>query len=89
MRTIHKFPVETGAFGLYLPKGAKVLTVQAQAGQPQMWVLLDTDNETERRTFVTFPTGGEIGPNLHLDYIGTFQLAGGNLVFHLFEIDRG
>lgn len=97
MRTIHKFPVASGLFHIHLPKGAKVLTVQTQGpstgsgdtGEPKMWVLFDTDNETERRSFVTFPTGGDISSDTHLDYIGTFQLAGGNLIFHLFEIGRG
>lgn len=89
MRTIHKFPVMSGVFHLTLPKGAKVLTVQTQYHQPQMWVLLDTENETERRIFVTFPTGGDVPEDTHLGYIGTFQLAEGNLVFHLFEIGRG
>lgn len=88
MRTIHKFPVASGLFHLPLPKGAKILTVQAQRGQPQMWALLDTDNDPERRSFVTFPTGGEMPTDTHLDYIGTFQLADGNLVFHLFEVGR-
>lgn len=85
MRTIHKFAVLARPFDLRLPKGAKVLTVQIQHGRPEMWVLLDTNNERERRTFVTLPTGNEIPDDINLDYIGTFQLDGGSLVFHLFE----
>lgn len=86
MRTIHKIPVASGLFHIQLPKGAKILTVQTQRGQPQMWALLDTLNDPERRSFIAFPTGVEIAPDVHLDYIGTFQLADGARVFHLFEV---
>lgn len=89
MRTIYKYAIQPGQFDIHLPKGAKILTVQTQHNQPQMWVMLDTDNNPERRTFVTFPTGGEVPTDTHLGYIGTFQLAGGHLIFHLFEVGRG
>lgn len=89
MRTIYKYAIQPGKFDIHMPKGAKVLTVQTQHRQPQMWVLLDTSNEPERRGFVTFPTGGEVPTDTHLDYIGTFQLNDGYLVYHLFEIGRG
>lgn len=86
MKTIWKFPVEMGRFELSLPVGAEVLSVQAQQGPPQMWVLLDPDigRDTMRRAFEVFGTGHPIPPSAHT-FIGTFQLASGSLVFHLFE----
>ena len=53
-----------------------------------MWVLFD-ESETVfvDRLFRIAKTGYQISEGLHhLQYIGTFQLAGGTLVFHVFEI---
>ncbi len=91
MKTIHKFRVqedEQGRFGLRLPRGATVLTVQEQYGKAQLWALIDTDEEClEDRTFCIHPTGHEVPENPG-EYIGTFQMLGGMLVFHLFEEPR-
>jgi hypothetical protein len=85
MNTIWKFPFEvTDYFNLSLPQGAKILTVQIQHGAPHVWVYLDPSQPTEVRSFRVAGTGHEIEPRL--DYIGTFQMHGGMLVFHLFEL---
>lgn len=83
-----------------LPRGAQVLTVQVQRGEPHMWVLCDpspTAPKTLRR-FVVVGTGHEFelpnfelsnGPVMFNGYVGTFQLEGGALVFHVFEVTGG
>lgn len=86
MKTVWKFRVTADDyFTLDLPKGAKPLSVQEQGGEVQMWCLVN-DNETiyERRTFRLAGTGHPIKDNVV--FIGTFQLDGGSLVFHLFEV---
>ena len=88
MLTIHKYsiPIEDRMF-LELPAGAKILTVQVQTECPQIWALVDTEQPLEARFFRMVGTGHPITEDiLSLSYIGTFQLQGGGLIFHLFEI---
>lgn len=85
MKTIYKYPVPlTDDFTLDLPKGAKVLTVQMQHGEPQLWVLVDPENYTVKRSFRLVGTGHSV-PTVGIWYINTFQLDNGSVVFHLFE----
>jgi hypothetical protein len=87
MKTIHKYPV-SGAdiFQIMMPKGAQILTVQQQLLDPQIWALVDTDMPAEVRYFRLAGMGHRLEENAQFDYIGTFQVHGGNLVFHLFEV---
>ncbi len=67
-----------------IPKGAEILTLEMQKGTPCMWALVDLDAEREKRSFLVVGTGETIyGENI--EYIGTFMLQNGNLVFHVFE----
>lgn len=89
MLTIWKYEVPAADyFELSLPPNAKPLTVQVQRGNPQMWVLLDQDETIYvDRKFYVAGTGLPISePMGILQYVGTFQLRGGLLVFHVFEV---
>ena len=66
-----------------MPVGAKVLTVDMQGANPAMWVLCDPTAKLETRRFRVAGTGHNI--DYPVSYIGTFQMRGGALVFHLFE----
>lgn len=72
-----------------MPKDAKILSVQVQKGNAQMWCLINTDNEycSEARHFRVIGTGHDIleGEMEQLEYITTFQLDKGEYVWHLFE----
>lgn len=83
MRTVYKYPVQPGKFTLHLPRTHEVLSVQVQHGDPFVWVLVDTDAPHVPCSFLVVPTGGDMG-STYWDYVGTFQLEGGALVFHLF-----
>jgi hypothetical protein len=84
--TIHKFPfVPDDSFNLAMPQGSIILTVQVQRGQPCMWARVFPTAPKVTRRFRLFGTGHLIPPNGRLEYIGTFQLHEGALVFHLFE----
>ncbi len=86
MRTVYKYPIiATDYFQLELPQDAQILTIQTQHSEPQLWALVDTDALMETRRFRLAGTGHPISDE-NLRYIGTFQLNGGTLVFHLFEI---
>lgn len=98
MHAIHKYQVAVeDEQRVRMPKGARILDVQAQGPFPCIWAIVDTEAELEERRFAVRGTGHELddelatatigtsGGNGHARYIGTFQLHGGNLVFHLFE----
>ncbi|MBU2634917.1 hypothetical protein KJ841_00375 [Patescibacteria group bacterium] len=76
-------------FSLDLPEGAKILTVQEQHGEPQIWALVNPGSPTETRNFRLAGTGHPIkGDKELLNYVGTFQLAGGSFIGHLFELRK-
>lgn len=70
-----------------MPVGAEILDVQNQTGIPCIWVLLDPTVEKEFVVFEMFGTGHEVCYDMGIDrkHIGTFQLSGGRLVYHLFQ----
>jgi hypothetical protein len=71
---------------LDLPQDAEVLTVQWQHEHPCLWVLVDPTAPTERRVFRIVGTGHPISGDVR--YVGTVQLDGGALIFHVFEVDE-
>ncbi len=87
MITIYKYKVPVqDDFELNLPAGAKLLSVQTQGNTPCMWMLVDTEVPKKLVKFAVRGTGHDC-TNLNDDawkYLGTFQLNGGQLIFHLF-----
>lgn len=86
---IWKFPIPIeDEFSLQIPAKATVLTVQVQKGTPCVWVLmneLDAKANMVGRQFRLYGTGNPVDDDPGR-YIGTFQVHGGELVFHLFEL---
>ena len=83
-KTIWKFAFEINdEIVIEMPKGAKILTVQVQNGLAFIWALVDPDAEKEKRYFDLYGTGHPIDMSIDRWYVGTFQIAGGDLVFHL------
>jgi len=74
-----------------LPRDAKILTVQTQRGAPQLWAMVDSETKKVTRYFRLSGTGHPLGDDYLkiINYIGTFQMGNGALVFHLFEIKKG
>ena len=84
-RTIWKWTLAvTDLQALDMPKGAKILSIQTQGQMPQLWAYIDPTEPREARTIRIIGTGHPI-PEHPGDYIGTFQMGGGALVFHVFE----
>ena len=69
---------------LPIPEGAKLLAVQMQDGMPQLWALVNEKAFIELRNFATYGTGNPV-PDEPGEYVGTYQLRNGALVFHVFE----
>lgn len=63
--------------------GCKFLSVQVQRGIPCVWVEVDTDMISIEIPIYIIPTGGQL-PDANCEYLGTFQLEDGDLVFHVY-----
>jgi len=84
MKTIYKYVLGL-LTELWMPIGAKILTVRTQFDEPTIWAIVDTEQErTEKREFKIYGTGHAL-PDNPGTYLGTFFIAGGSLVFHVFE----
>jgi hypothetical protein len=72
-------------FEIEMPVGARLLTVQTQNGRPHLWALVNPHAETETRVFWVMGTGHQAADLDGAEYVGTFQMLGGQYVWHLFE----
>lgn len=88
MKSIWKYELSfTDEQDVKMPVGAKILCVQTQGSVPCIWAIVDTSkskDQYELRKFIIHGTG-HVCICEHHEYIGTFQLNNGSLVFHLFE----
>jgi len=85
MTTIYKYTLTPGRTTIELPEGAQVLTVQMQRDDVCLWARVDTAWPTTARVFDVFGTGHAMPDDPRLVYVATFQMAGGSLVWHVFE----
>lgn len=85
-RKIFKYPLETTDHQeVEMPIASVILCVQVQHGIPCLWAMVNTDPELakEKRKVRICGTGHDVDD--HPDYyVGTYQLQGGALVFHVF-----
>lgn len=84
MKRIYKYPLVLGDTQIDLREDAQVLAVQTQAGLPQLWALVDDDADMKRVPLRIYGTGHEAPDAENLNYVGTFQQAGGALIWHVF-----
>ena len=87
-REIWKFAIEAvSASTILIPAEAVILSVQEQHGLIRAWVLLNPEDSREPRRVLIVGTGHDIPPEA-FRFINTFQMDGGNYVFHAFEGHR-
>jgi hypothetical protein len=85
MISIFKYPIPIqDTITLDMPAGAEVLTVQVQRGKPCIWAKVDTSRPMEDRVFYLRGTG-QMFNGKEGRHVGSFQMDGEYLVFHLFE----
>lgn len=85
MLSVYKYSLGlTHIQDVYMPSGARILTLQTQNETPCIWALVDTEAVPTRRTIRIIGTGHN-ADGVTGEYLGTFQLDGGALVFHAFE----
>jgi hypothetical protein len=83
---IWKFSVPlTDEFTISMPAGSRLLDVQTQNGEPQIWATCNPALPLVSRSFSLRGTGHDTNGAEGALYVGTFQLQGGALVFHLFD----
>ena len=84
--TVWKYPIPLhDHLEMLLPSGAQVLKVECQHEQPCLWALVNPGAPEETRHFRIAGTGHVI-IDKGLSFVSTFQMDGGALVFHVFEI---
>ena len=88
MEKIFKYPIEvTDEQVVLLPTGAKILTIQNQGEVPCIWALVNpTAPKDMAITIRIHGTGHDVPDSDSLEYISTFQMMGGRLVFHSFIV---
>ena len=87
--TIYKYTLDylaTPAVSIDMPEGAEILSVQLQRGELQLWALVEDGPGVEHvpRTVAICTTGNDCCMAEGLNFIGTVQLYGGEIVVHVF-----
>jgi hypothetical protein len=84
--TIYKYPIKIAdSQKVKLPLNAEILTAQTQGETLCLWAKVEERNtDTEERTIEVFGTGHPMSDDARR-YIGTTQMQGGALVWHVFE----
>lgn len=67
-----------------MPAKAKLLSIQVQKGLVQLWALVDLNEPIKGRKIRTIGTGYQIH-EYPGEYITTYQLEDGSLVYHVFD----
>lgn len=86
MSVVWKYPLKGGdVVNVDMPANARILTAQCQTDTLCLWALVDPEQAPVTRTFRVAGTGQTIPPDSFRNYIGSAQMFGGALVWHVFE----
>jgi hypothetical protein len=90
MRTIHKYKLEIDDTQIIkTPKDAHFIYAAVQRNEIYVWARVDTATEDVHRKILIFGTGHLMPEDIDdLDYIGSVQMAGGSLVWHIYEGEK-
>lgn len=81
---VYKYQLDmTDWISVSMPVGAEPLAVQVQHGVPCLWARVNEREPLVGHHFRIAGTGHDLGSNVG-KHIGSFQLHGGDLVFHVF-----
>lgn len=70
---------------LRMPKGAQLLCVQWQGDLVMLWAVVETSAPKVTRRIAVYGTGQPL-PDNPGTYVDTFQMMGGKLVWHVFDL---
>jgi hypothetical protein len=84
VKAIWKFPIATTDAQLIpMPVGARLLTVQTQDESPCIWAEVSPAAEPVDRIIYVHGTGHTFDHDA--SYLGTYQVMGGMLIFHVYD----
>lgn len=86
MEVVYKYPLSTrtSQTEVEMPSGAKVLRVDVQRNEIQLWAMVEPEAPKETRVFEVFGTGHKMDTAKRV-FINTFFVHDGEFVFHAFE----
>ena len=85
MTMIYKYVLQPGRNVIQLPQFTQVLTVQMQDDDMCLWARVNITKPLNTRVFDVVGTGHAMSDDPRLLYVATVQMAGGALVWHVFE----
>ena len=88
--TVYKYSLEISSRqSVRMPSDARILSIQAQRGEPCIWALVDEREKcVHAHKIRMFGTGHPI-PDIPMTFLGTFQVEDRDFVFHVFEEVEG
>ena len=84
MKVIYKYELKSKC-QFEMPKTAEIIYVNYQKGGIFMWAMVDTEKETQTRSFIIVGTGHQIKEDC-ISSIGSVMSPAGDFVFHVFEV---
>ena len=85
--TVWKFPMRIADVAVAeMPKGARLLRAGIQNDTFCVWALVDPEAPKVERRVRIAGTGHPIAADLTEVYVNTFEMHGGALVFHVFDL---
>ena len=88
MKTIYKYELRVDdEQRIRLPRGSELLSVGVQRGKLYLWARVNPNNENTPYDFIIHGTGHPADDVDGMDFLGTFQLHGGDFVGHCFGIE--
>ncbi len=86
-KTIFKYKLGVGVTqDVEFPKGAKLLSAQAIGEDLFIWAIVDPEQHMEKREIRVIGTGHKVYDDEKLRHLGTTQMYGGTLIWHVFEV---
>ncbi len=86
MKKVYKYPLGIkSSASIVMLKNTEILKLDLQNNQPCIWAIVDINQtEMKARTFRTYGTGQALEAHPG-EYIDSYQVDDGKLVFHVFE----
>ena len=87
MKTIFKYKLGTTDHqDIEFPKGAELISAQAIGEDLFVWAKVDPEQHMEKREIRVIGTGHQVYDDEKLRHLGTTQMFGGTLIWHVFEV---
>ena len=87
MLKVFKYPISPADyFEIEMPENSQILRIDEQSDLPCLWALVNPSNPKKLYRFRMAGTGHPINENETLEFINTFFMAQGALVFHVFRV---